>query len=181
MIREILTFPDPRLKKSASEVEHMDGSLAALVEDMVQTMYAAPGIGLAATQVGSQDRIVVLDVNPEDKGKELLKLVNPRITASEGSLIWEEGCLSVVDYTAEVKRAAKIEVKAWTLEQKEITLQAEELRAVCLQHELDHLSGKLFIDRISRLKRELYARRVKKLIREGRPLERSKEKEPPGI
>ena len=181
MIREILTFPDPRLKKAASEVEHMDGSLAALVEYMVQTMYAAPGIGLAATQVGSHDRIVVLDVNREEKGKDLLKLVNPRITASEGSLIWEEGCLSVVDYTAEVKRAAKIEVKAWTLEQKEITLQAEELLAVCLQHELDHLSGKLFIDRISRLKRELYARRVKKSIREGRPLERSKEKESTGI
>ena len=181
MIREILTFPDPRLKKAASEVEHMDGSLAALVEDMVQTMYAAPGIGLAATQVGSHDRIVVLDVNREEKGKDLLKLVNPRITAREGSLIWEEGCLSVVDYTAEVKRAAKIEVKAWTLEQKEMTLQAEELLAVCLQHELDHLSGKLFIDRISRLKRELYARRVKKSIREGRPLERSKEKESTGI
>ena len=181
MIREILTFPDPRLKKAATEVENMDGSLAEFVEDMVQTMYAAPGIGLAATQVGSQDRIVVLDVNHEEKGKDLLKLVNPRITASEGSIIWEEGCLSVVDYTAEVKRAAKIEVKAWTLDQKEITLQAEELLAVCLQHELDHLTGKLFIDRISRLKRELYSRRVKKLIREGRPLERSKEKETKGI
>ena len=84
-----------------------------------------PGIGLAATQVGSQDRIVVLDVNREEKGKDLLKLVNPRITAREGSIVWEEGCLSVVDYTAEVKRAAKIEVKAWTLDQKEITLQAE--------------------------------------------------------
>ena len=181
MIREILTFPDPRLKKAASEVEQMDGSLAALVEDMVQTMYAAPGIGLAATQVGSHDRIVVLDVNREEKGKDLLKLVNPRITAREGSIVWEEGCLSVVDYTAEVKRAAKVEVKAWTLDQKEMTVQAEDLLAVCLQHELDHLSGKLFIDRISRLKRELYSRRVKKLIREGRPLERSKQPESTGI
>ena len=138
MIREILTFPDPRLKKAAGEVKNMDGGLATLVEDMVQTMYAAPGIGLAATQVGSQDRIVVLDVNREEKGKDLLKLVNPRITARE-------------------------------------------LLAVCLQHELDHLSGKLFIDRISRLKRELYSRRVKKLIREGRPLERSKNPESAGI
>ncbi len=181
MIREILTFPDARLKKAASEVKNMDGSLETLVEDMVQTMYAALGIGLAATQVGSQDRIVVLDVNREEKGKDLLKLVNPRITAREGSIIWEEGCLSVVDYTAEVKRAAKIEVKAWTLDQQEITVQAEELLAVCLQHELDHLSGKLFIDRISRLKRELYSRRVKKLIREGRPLERSKQPESTGI
>ena len=181
MIREILTFPDPRLKKAAGEVKNMDGGLATLVEDMVQTMYAAPGIGLATTQVGSQDRIVVLDVNREEKGKDLLKLVNPRITAREGSIIWEEGCLSVIDYTAEVKRAAKIEVKAWTLDQQEITVQAEDLLAVCLQHELDHLSGKLFIDRISRLKRELYSRRVKKLIREGRPLERSKTPESTGI
>ena len=179
MIREILTYPDPRLKKAATEVANMDGSLAELVEDMVQTMYAAPGIGLAATQVGSQDRIIVIDAHPDEKGKELLKLINPRITTSEGFIVWEEGCLSVVDYTAEVKRAAKVEVTAWTLDQEEITFQAEELLAVCLQHELDHLTGKLFIDRISRLKRELYARRVKKLIREGRPLERSKES--PGI
>jgi peptide deformylase len=179
MIREILTYPDPRLKKAATEVANMDGSLAELVEDMVQTMYAAPGIGLAANQVGSQDRIIVIDAHPDEKGKELLKLINPRITTGEGSIVWEEGCLSVVDYTAEVKRAAKVEVKAWTLDQEEITFQAEELLAVCLQHELDHLTGKLFIDRISRLKRELYARRVKKLIREGRPLERSKET--PGI
>jgi len=175
MIREILTYPDPRLKKAATEVANMDGSLAELVEDMVQTMYAAPGIGLAATQVGSQDRIIVIDANPDEKGKELLKLINPIITTREGSIVWEEGCLSVVDYTAEVKRAAKVEVTAWTLDQAEITVQAEELLAVCLQHELDHLTGKLFIDRISRLKRELYSRRVKKLIREGRPLERSKE------
>ena len=175
MIREILTYPDPRLKKAATEVANMDGSLAELVEDMVQTMYAAPGIGLAATQVGSQDRVIVIDAHPDEKGKELLKLINPRITTSDGSIVWEEGCLSVLDYTAEVKRAAKVEVTAWTLDQEEITFQAEELLAVCLQHELDHLTGKLFIDRISRLKRELYSRRVKKLIREGRPLERSKE------
>lgn len=174
MIREILTFPDPRLKKAATDVNRMDGNVAALVEDMVETMYAAPGIGLAATQIGSHDRVIVVDSNPQEPGKELLKLVNPRISASEGSIVWEEGCLSVIDYVAEVRRAAKIEVKAWTLDQKEITLQAQDLLAVCLQHELDHLAGKLFIDRISRLKRELYTRRVKKLIREGRPLEHSR-------
>ena len=184
MIREILTFPDPRLKKAAADVAQIDGQLAALVEDLTQTMYAAPGIGLAATQIGSQDRVVVLDVDPEAPGKELLQLVNPRITAREGAVVWEEGCLSVVDYVAEVERAAKVEVKAWTVDQKEITLQAEDLLAICLQHELDHLDGKLFIDRISRLKRELYTRRVKKLIREGRPLERdssSKADSAPGI
>jgi peptide deformylase len=167
MIREILHFPDPRLKQNAGPVDNITGNLVQLVEDMVQTMYDAPGIG----QLGIPQRIVVLDVNHEEPGKELIKLINPVITAREGEVIWEEGCLSVVDYTAEVKRSAKIEVKAWTPDEKEIVLQAEELFAVALQHELDHLDGKLFIDRISRLKKELYARRVKKLIREGRPLE----------
>jgi peptide deformylase len=179
MLREILKYPDPRLKQAAAPVERMNGDLAQLVDDMVLTMYAAPGIGLAATQVGVPQRIVVLDVNHEEPGKDLLKLVNPIITVREGEIVWEEGCLSVVDYAAEVKRAARVELRAWTLEEKELTLQAEDLLAVALQHELDHLDGKLFIDRISRLKRELYARRVKKLLREGRPLE--SHKGPPAI
>lgn len=171
MLREILKYPDPRLKQTAVQVENLNGDLVQLIDDIVQTMYAAPGVGLAAIQVGVPQRIVVVDANYEEPGKGLLKLINPVITAREGEIIWEEGCLSVVDYTAEVKRAAKIEMKAWTPEEKEITLQAEDLLAVALQHELDHLEGKLFIDRISRLKREMYARRVKKLLREGRPLQ----------
>ena len=179
MIRDILHFPDLRLTKTSAAVEHMDGELARLIEDMVETMYDAPGVGLAAPQLGTTQRVVVLDVNHEEPGKELLKLVNPRVTAREGSVVWEEGCLSVIDYTAEVKRAAKVEVSAWTLDQKEITLQAEDLLAVALQHEIDHLDGKLFIDRISRLKRDIYSRRVKKLIREGRPLKT--DKGPPAI
>ncbi len=179
MIREILHFPDIRLTKTSTAVENMDGELARLVEDMVETMYDAPGVGLAAPQLGTAQRVVVLDVNHEEPGKELLQLVNPRITAQEGFLVWEEGCLSVIDYTAEVKRAAKVEVSAWTLDQKEITVEAEELLAVALQHELDHLDGQLFIDRISRLKRDIYSRRVKKLIREGRPLKA--DKGPPAI
>ena len=130
-------------------------------------------------QISVPQRIIVLDLNPEEPGKQLLKLVNPIITAREGDILWEEGCLSVIDYTAEVRRAAKVEVKAWTPDEKEITLQAEDLLAVALQHELDHLDGKLFLDRLSRLKRELYTRRVKKLLREGRPLE--SRKGPPAI
>src|SRR5262249_44588148 len=122
-------------------------------------------------QVGVPQRIIVIDINHEEPGKNLLKLINPVVTDREGEIIWEEGCLSVVDYTAEVKRSAKIEVKAWTPDQKELSLQADDLLAVALQHEIDHLDGKLFIDRISRLKRELYTRRVKKLLREGKPLE----------
>lgn len=175
MIREILHFPDKRLTKTSTPVTNMDGELVGLIGDMVETMYDAPGVGLAAPQLGTTQRIVVLDVNHEEPGKDLLKLVNPRITASEGCLVWEEGCLSVIDYTAEVRRAAKVEVNAWTLDQKEITIQAEDLLAVALQHELDHLDGKLFIDRISRLKRDIYSQRVKKLIREGRPLKADKE------
>ena len=179
MLREILHYPDPRLKQLAAPVENLNGDLVQLVDDMVLTMYAAPGIGLAAVQIGVPQRLIVIDINHEEPGKQLLKLVNPIITAREGETIWEEGCLSVIDYTAEVRRAAKVEVKAWTPDGKEITLQAEDLLAVALQHELDHLDGKLFLDRISRLKRELYTRRVKKLLREGRPLE--PRKGPPAI
>jgi peptide deformylase len=171
MIREILKYPDTRLKQTAAKVENLNGNLVQLIEDMVQTMHAAPGVGLAAVQVGVPQRIVVVDANYEEPGKELLKLVNPVITAREGEIVWEEGCLSVVDYTAEVKRAAQVEIKAWTPEEKEVTLQAEGLRAVIFQHEIDHLEGKLFVDRISRLKREMYTRRVKKLLKEGRPLQ----------
>jgi peptide deformylase len=179
MIREILHYPDPRLKQPGAAVKNINGDLVQLVDDMVTTMYDAPGVGLAAVQVGIPQRIIVLDVNHEEPGKHLLKLINPVITAREGEVIWEEGCLSVIDYTAEVKRAAQVEVKAWTPDEKEITIQAEDLLAVALQHEIDHLEGKLFIDRISRLKRELYARRVKKLLREGRSLE--PRKGPPAI
>ncbi|MCS6927110.1 MAG: peptide deformylase [Candidatus Binatia bacterium] len=171
MIREILKYPDPRLKQVSEPVTVLNSELAQLAEDMVQTMYHAPGVGLAAVQIGVPRRIIVLDVNHEEPGKHLLKLVNPVITAREGEIVWEEGCLSVVDYTAEVRRSAKVEVKAWTLDEKEITFQAENLLAVAIQHELDHLDGKLFIDRISRLKRELYTRKIKKLLRAGRPLE----------
>ena len=171
MLREVLKYPDPRLKQAAGQVDNLNGDLVQLVNDMVETMYAAPGVGLAAVQVGISQRIIVVDANYEEPGKDLLKLINPVITAREGEIIWEEGCLSVVDYTAEVKRAAQIEIKAWTPEEKEITLQAEDLLAIALQHEIDHLEGKLFIDRISRLKREMYTRRVRKLRKEGRPLQ----------
>lgn len=174
MIRPILHYPDPRLKQSGQDISNINGDLVSLVDDLVATMYNAPGIGLAAIQIGVPQRIIVVDINHEEPGKDLLKLINPVITAREGDIIWEEGCLSVVDYTAEVKRSAKIELTAWTPDEKEIVFQAEDLLAVALQHEIDHLAGKLFIDRISRLKRELYARKVKKLIREGRPLEARK-------
>jgi peptide deformylase len=164
----IRKFPDPELKEPALPVKNIDGRLNGFIDSMVQTMYAAPGVGLAAPQVGDSRRIVVLDTDHENPGKSLLKLVNPQIVESHGSITWEEGCLSVIDFTADVQRAEKILVRAWTPEEKEIEIEADDLLAVALQHEIDHLDGKLFIDRISRIKRELYRRRLAKLIKEGK-------------
>ena len=164
----IRKFPDPVLKTAAKPVRNIDGGLNHFVESMVQTMYAAPGVGLAATQVGDARRIIVLDTDHQNLGKHLLKLINPQIVEAEGKIIWEEGCLSVIDYTADVERAAHVLVRAWTVDEKEVEIEADELLAVALQHEIDHLDGKLFIDRISRIKRELYKRKLKKLIKEGK-------------
>lgn len=164
---EILKYPDPRLSKVARPVSNVTDATVQLISDMLETMYAAPGVGLAATQVGVLQRIVVLDVDHENPRTNVYKLVNPFITHSEGQLVWEEGCLSVVDFTAEVRRAEHVQVVALDEHGKERTIEAEGLLAVALQHEIDHLDGKLFIDRISRLKRDLYTRRRKKMLRSG--------------
>jgi peptide deformylase len=166
-------FPDPILKRVAAPVKAIDGKLVDFLDEMTKTMYAAPGVGLAAPQVGLSERAIVLDCDSveereEKRGHGLLKLVNPEIVAAEDTIVWEEGCLSVVDFTAEVKRSARVVVRAFTPEEKEVRIEAEGLLAVALQHEIDHLDGKLFIDRISHLKRDLYKRRVKKMQREGR-------------
>ena len=166
-ILEILKFPAPVLSKVAAPVKNINGKTAQLVNDLLDTMYAAPGVGLAAPQVGASQRIIVLDVDHENPRKLVYKLINPVITHSEGEVVWEEGCLSVVDFTAEVKRAAQVQVTAFDEDEKAIKIDAEGLLAVALQHEIDHLDGKLFIDRISRLKRDLYARRRKKMLRDG--------------
>ena len=173
-LRKILTYPADTLKRPAHAVENIDSRVDALAQDMVETMYAAPGVGLAAPQVGSAERVIVLDVDHDNPGKHLFKLINPVIVEREGSVVWEEGCLSVVDYTAEVRRSARVLVRAWTVDEQEIEIEAAELLAVALQHEIDHLDGKLFIDRISRLKRDLYRRKVKKWLRDGVPLEAKK-------
>jgi len=172
-IRRILTHPDESLRNPAKAVANIDGKTVAWIEDMVQTMYAAPGCGLAAPQIGLSERIVVLDIGDEEedgveRGKHLVKLVNPEITEAEGESIFEEGCLSVVDFRSEVKRAARVLVKGWDTEQKEVSIEADGLLAVVLQHEIDHLEGTLFIDRLSRLKRDMYSRRLKKSLRDGR-------------
>jgi peptide deformylase len=166
-ILEIQKFPEPVLLKPSPPVENITGEIAQLVRDMLDTMYAAPGVGLAAPQVSALQRIIVLDVDHENPGKTVYKLINPVITRAEGEIFWEEGCLSVVDFTAEVRRSAQVQVTAYDENQKEIKIEAEGLLAVALQHEIDHLDGKLFIDRISRLKRDLYTRRRKKALRSG--------------
>lgn len=170
---KILKYPEAVLKERAKAVENIDARLVTLLDSMAQTMYAAPGVGLAAPQIGESSRMIVLDTDHDNPGKHLLKLINPEIVESHGSIIWEEGCLSVVDFTAEVKRAKQVLVRAWTPDQKEIQIEADDLLAVALQHEIDHLEGRLFIDRISRIKRELYKRKLKKMIKEG-SLEKAK-------
>jgi peptide deformylase len=168
-ILEILKYPDPRLSRVAQPVKNINGAVVQLINDMLETMYAAPGVGLAANQVGALDRVIVLDVDHENPQKKVYKLINPTIVGSEGEILWEEGCLSVVDFTAEVRRAARLAVVAFDENEKEVNIEAEGLLAVALQHEIDHLDGKLFIDRISRLKRDLYTRKRKKMLRTGAP------------
>jgi peptide deformylase len=166
-ILEILKYPEPILSKVAAPVKSFNAKTVTLVNDMLETMYAAPGVGLAAPQVGVSRRIVVLDIDHEHPGKQVYKLINPVIARAEGEVVWEEGCLSVVDYTAEVRRAAQVEVVAFDEKENPVKIEADGLLAVALQHEIDHLDGKLFIDRISRLKRDLYTRRRKKMLRSG--------------
>src|SRR5262245_22037523 len=172
-MQTIYKYPDNVLKRVAKPVRTIDGTLVAFLDQMAKTMYAAPGVGLAAPQVGVSERAIVLDCDSaeersEGSGRGLLRLINPEIVEAEGTILWEEVCLSVVDFTAEVKREAHVRVRAFTPEEKELRIEAEGLLAVALQHEIDHLDGKLFIDRISRLKRDLYKRKLKKMQREGR-------------
>jgi peptide deformylase len=161
-ILEIKKYPSRILKQKAASVRDISGRTARMLHDMVDTMYIANGIGLAAPQIGVLERVIVVDIDPDNRGKTLLKIINPVIVESRGSIVWEEGCLSVVNYTAEVKRAREILVRGWTLDQKEVEIEASDLEAVCLQHEIDHLEGTLFIDHVSRLKRELYRKRLKR-------------------
>ena len=159
---KIFTYPDPILRTSAETVEELDGEIQDLIDNMIETMYAAPGIGLAANQVGELKRVIVFDFNPRQEGRSPGVLINPEIVHSEGEITSEEACLSVIDYAAEVTRDAKVKVRGVDREGKPIEIEAEDLRAICLQHEIDHLNGVLYIDHISSLKRSLYKKRLKK-------------------
>lgn len=167
-LKEILVYPDPVLREPAEPVSSIDGKIQKLIDDMADTMYHAPGIGLASNQVGEPYRIFIFDISSKDKPKELCVVINPEIVASDGTVVGEEGCLSVVDYSAEVKRAERITVQGLDREGNPITLEKEGLAAIVLQHEIDHLDGTLFIDHLSKLKRELYKRRLSKVLKEKR-------------
>ena len=163
---EILTYPNKFLLHPTKPVDNIDGKVQDLIEDMALTMYKAPGIGLAAIQVGHNKSLLVYDISPKDEERSLQVLINPKIVSKEGTIISEEeGCLSVPDLRADVKRAEKILVEGYDREGKPLRIEAEGLLSLVLQHEIDHLNGVLFIDHLSSLKRQMYKRRVKKTLR----------------
>jgi peptide deformylase len=159
-LRTILEFPDPRLRTRAEAVMRFDAALGTLIDDMLETMYAAPGIGLAATQVDVHKRVIVIDLSKEHD--QPLVLVNPEILSREGEASTEEGCLSVPNIFDEVKRAAKVRVRAQDRNGTSFERDFDDILAVCIQHEMDHLEGRLFVDYLSDLKRERIRKRLDK-------------------
>jgi peptide deformylase len=169
-IKPLIILPDPLLRLVSKPVERVDDPLRKLASDMLDTMYDAPGIGLAAIQVGEPLRMLVLDLAKEDEPKAPQIFVNPEIVeGSDERSIYEEGCLSIPDYYAEVERPAKVRVKYIDRDGKAQEVAAEGLLATCLQHEIDHLNGVLFIDHISKLKRDMVVKKFKKLAKEKAP------------
>ncbi len=160
---DILRYPDPRLYKKAVPVKAVDASIRSLVHDMAETMYAAPGVGLAATQVDVHKRVIVIDAS--ETRDQLLVLINPEIIARDGVQYCEEGCLSVPGIFEPVERAERVTVRALGIDGNSFTLPAEKLLAVCIQHEMDHLEGKVFVDYLSRLKQKRIKARLQKQLR----------------
>jgi peptide deformylase len=165
-LREILVVPHPVLKQVSTPVETVDDDLRALMDDMLETMYAAPGIGLAAVQIGVPKRVIVMDLARPEEEPQPRYYVNPEILwASEETAPYEEGCLSVPEIFDEVERPARVKLRYLNYQGEQVEEDAEGLFAVCIQHEMDHLEGVLFIDHLSRLKREQAVKKVKKLVR----------------
>ncbi|MFN2354313.1 MAG: peptide deformylase [Desulfopila sp.] len=165
-IRKIYTYPAPVLRKKARKIEAFTPELRTLAEDMAETMYDAPGIGLAAPQIGESLQLLIVDTSRDQENREYMAVINPEIRDAEGNLIDEEGCLSVPDLTANVKRFQKITLAYQDLEGNRQELIAEDRFAVVLQHEIDHLNGILFIDHLTPLKRNLYKKKMKKVMTE---------------
>lgn len=162
MIRTILHYPDKRLREHGAKVEKVTPEIQALIDDMAETMYAAPGVGLAATQIGVALQIFVIDVAEQDQPSELRVFVNPEILETEGDITWTEGCLSFPSIQEDVDRSAWVKVRALDRDGKPFTLEAEGLLAVAIQHEFDHLQGMLMIDHLGPLKKRLVHRKMQK-------------------
>jgi peptide deformylase len=173
-VAEIRIYPDPILQVKAAHIENIDERIARLADEMAETMYAAPGVGLAAPQIGVSERLIVVDVRNSKGEKDLITLVNPQIMELGERIVEEEGCLSVPGIREQVARARRVLIRGYDLNERERQIEAEGLLAVAFQHEIDHLDGILFIDRISRLKRGIIQRKMRKLMREAQT---SKEKE----
>jgi len=161
-IRTILHYPDPRLRQKASPVERVTPEIEKLIEDMAETMYAAPGVGLAATQIGEPHRIFIIDIAGEDEPSNLLVFVNPEIVETTGSCVGPEGCLSFPGVNEDIKRAEVVRVRAIARDGKPFELEATGLLAVAIQHENDHLDGTLMIDRVGMLKKRIIQKKMQK-------------------
>ena len=171
-VREIRKYPDPVLRKRTDPVGTIDGVVQRLIDDMVETMHDAPGVGLAANQVGVPLQVAVIDLSTREDPSlrhPLIVIINPEILSMEGSVIEEEGCLSIPEYSETVKRAQKVKVRALDREGKSFEIEAEGLLAKALQHEIDHLNGLLFVDRLSLLKKNIFKRRHRKAVAEKTP------------
>jgi len=168
MLRPIVRYPTADLQKPAAPVTAFDAELERLIDDMIDTMYAAPGIGLAAPQIGVPLRVCVIDLSSGKRGGELITLVNPEFVSRDGMQLEDEGCLSVPTFTATVARPARVAVRGRDRRGEEITVDGEGLLARALQHELDHLDGVLFLDRLRGIKRDLIVRKIRKLQRAGK-------------
>lgn len=163
---DILTFPDKFLREPTKPVENINGQLQQFIDDMADTMFAAPGVGLAAIQVGSSQSLLIYDDAPGEEKHTYNAIINPQIVDSHGELLSEnEGCLSVLDFRADVKRASSVLVEGVDRDGNPLQIEAEDFMAIVLQHEIDHLKGTLFIDHISALKRQMYKRRIKKMMK----------------
>ena len=166
MSRSIITYPHPVLAKKAAPVAEITDEIRALAAEMLEIMYKDKGIGLAAPQVAESIRLITVDLSGPDKREDPLVFVNPVLSNLEGTVESEEGCLSVVGYRTTVKRAERLHLSATDLDGNPVEMDADDLMAICLQHEVDHLDGVLFIDKISKLKRTLYERKLKKWLKE---------------
>jgi peptide deformylase len=165
---QICTYPDPILRRKAEPVTTIDREIRKLIDEMAETMYSAPGIGLAANQVGKRQRLVVIDLQRPEYDQGLVVLINPKIVAAGGETTYEEGCLSVPEFFSNVKRYEQVTVHALDKDGKPIEICASGLLAVVLQHEIDHLEGRLFIDHLGTITRELFKRKWKKRLKEDR-------------